>query len=490
MADYAGWPEKTIAVTTLQLDGRNPRIPSGGAELSQRDLIAELVQHDDVYDLARDIAEQGYSPLESLIGLKDDGKTIILEGNRRLAALKLLINPDLAPPAFLNRFQKLAEKGATPGMREVRVLHAPTREAAAPLILRKHTRDQVDRWSPLMQARFYRTLAAGGASLAEMARQYGTTAGDMARFLRTNSMYEAACRIDLPEDVRKKVHDPRNFPAAVLQRLIDIPKARTFLGIVFDDKGEIRGNVHRDEFAKGYARILSDIAREKIDTRKLNTVADAEKYLAGLKKDEPDKTRAGSFAGSDLAPVAPAVTKAAPGGIGGAVPSRTAPLGRSVIPPGTRSLIAHPRIREIFNELKRLRVDDYPNASAVLFRVLLEIALGHHLSSTGKDKPLQDWAKKQGKPATWCPTLHQMLNVVVKDTSIPLSAQERKAIQHMLSKPDSVLTLDDLDSFVHSPFPTPTFRELRGYWQKLAGLFEIILKDPPKPPPPVGAKSK
>ncbi len=61
MADYRTWPEKTVAVTTFQLDPKNPRIPAGG-ELQQRDLIAELVEHDDVYDLARDISHDGYSP--------------------------------------------------------------------------------------------------------------------------------------------------------------------------------------------------------------------------------------------------------------------------------------------------------------------------------------------------------------------------------------------------------------------------------------------
>ena len=60
MIDYSTWAEKKEPVTSLSLDPENPRIPlaGDGHELQQRDLIAELVAHDDVLDLARQIAER------------------------------------------------------------------------------------------------------------------------------------------------------------------------------------------------------------------------------------------------------------------------------------------------------------------------------------------------------------------------------------------------------------------------------------------------
>lgn len=80
MIDFAAWVEKQSQVTNLQLDAQNPRIPPSNAPLGQRELIAELVQHDKVYELARQITEQGYSPVEAMIGVVEDGKQIILEG--------------------------------------------------------------------------------------------------------------------------------------------------------------------------------------------------------------------------------------------------------------------------------------------------------------------------------------------------------------------------------------------------------------------------
>lgn len=62
MPDYASWPERKLSVADLLLDARNPRISTGEANLIQRQLIEELVEHDDVHDFAREIAHSGFDP--------------------------------------------------------------------------------------------------------------------------------------------------------------------------------------------------------------------------------------------------------------------------------------------------------------------------------------------------------------------------------------------------------------------------------------------
>jgi hypothetical protein len=216
MADYSKWEEKRVQVTSLLLDSENPRIPPTPKPMEQRELIAELVQHDKVIELAKDISNDGYSPVESLIVLRQGGKSIVLEGNRRVAALKLLLSPDTAPTEVLRQVRAFAANFDANSIKTVRALFAPSREAAAPLIMQKHTRSQVEQWEPVMKARFYRKLADGGLSAADMAKRYGGTAGEVAEFLRLEAAYELACRIDLPEAIRAKVHDPRSFPVYVL----------------------------------------------------------------------------------------------------------------------------------------------------------------------------------------------------------------------------------------------------------------------------------
>ena len=87
-----------IDVEAIYLDTNNPRHEPLE---SQEEAIEKLCQDEYVLQLAQDIAENGINPLESFAVLieKRGRKTtyIAVEGNRRLCAIKLLQDPDLAP---------------------------------------------------------------------------------------------------------------------------------------------------------------------------------------------------------------------------------------------------------------------------------------------------------------------------------------------------------------------------------------------------------
>jgi hypothetical protein len=487
MMDYSTWSEKFVAVTSLWLDPENPRIPTGSTALDQRALIEELVAHDDVMALAKEFAERGYAPVESLIGhVEEDGKTYVLEGNRRLAALKLLLSPDSAPDSVAKRVRTLAKSVNPEAIRKVRVLFAPTREAAAPLIMQKHTRNQVEKWDPLMQARFYRTLAKGGLTPATLASTYGSTPGDIAKFLRTDAAYEIARLIPLPEAVRTIVHDPRQFQVSALERLMDMPLARKTLGFDFDQDGSVRGAVEKPEFSKGFVRVISDIAKGDLTTRKINTVDDLKVYLSEIQHDLPNLKKKGTFTVADFAQAPSTSTTAASSTPN--KPARPSQTGQrrsaSVIPSGVSCTVKNERIREIFAELKSLPVEKKPNASAVLFRILVELSIGHYLEKTKKIRPLLDTAKKKGKPNDWFPALRQMLDALLKDPDLSIPTMARKRLGKLVSDKTSSLSVDGLDAFVHSPFTPPTARELRHYWDTFEDLFHVVLHEPPAPSKP------
>jgi hypothetical protein len=66
---------------------------------SQKDLIVALATHYDVLGLCGNIVEKGFHPDETLIVIPDEGgkqnRVTVLEGNRRLAACKILLNPNI-----------------------------------------------------------------------------------------------------------------------------------------------------------------------------------------------------------------------------------------------------------------------------------------------------------------------------------------------------------------------------------------------------------
>ena len=93
---------KQINIKDIFLDLENPRHEP---YQSQEEVIEYLCQNEYVFALAQDIVIMGVNPLEIMAiipntdNYSDDGAQtyIIAEGNRRLCALKLLDDPELAP---------------------------------------------------------------------------------------------------------------------------------------------------------------------------------------------------------------------------------------------------------------------------------------------------------------------------------------------------------------------------------------------------------
>ncbi|MFZ1961846.1 MAG: hypothetical protein WAU63_11435 [Methylovirgula sp.] len=107
-----------VPVGRIFLWTHNPRHPPLENESK---VIAQLCAKEDVYPLARDIAKHGLNPLERFgvvpVDKKKSGHAgpnyYANEGNRRLCAVKLLHDRELAPPNLRKAFQKLADDEAT-----------------------------------------------------------------------------------------------------------------------------------------------------------------------------------------------------------------------------------------------------------------------------------------------------------------------------------------------------------------------------------------
>lgn len=100
-----------VEIDRIFLDQQNPRHKP---YQTQAEVIDYLCNHESVLSLARDIAKNGLNPIEQFALLHDedaeddDATYIVAEGNRRICALKLLHDPDLAPTKLRNGFQQAA----------------------------------------------------------------------------------------------------------------------------------------------------------------------------------------------------------------------------------------------------------------------------------------------------------------------------------------------------------------------------------------------
>ena len=82
---------KLVEITQLQLDSKNPRLGRhfNDGNPSQEEILTEMKDWT-LDELAVSFIESGFWPQEALIIVEEDEQLIVLEGNRRLAALKLL----------------------------------------------------------------------------------------------------------------------------------------------------------------------------------------------------------------------------------------------------------------------------------------------------------------------------------------------------------------------------------------------------------------
>lgn len=92
-----------VTVESLLLDPENPRLPEDLQGAEQPIILAYLYEHDVLTELVDSYLTNGFFPNEQLLVLppREDGKRIVVEGNRRLGALKYLFHDATAREAGL-----------------------------------------------------------------------------------------------------------------------------------------------------------------------------------------------------------------------------------------------------------------------------------------------------------------------------------------------------------------------------------------------------
>lgn len=88
---------KKINYELIELDTYNPRLPTSLHNKSENDILEYMIMHGDVLSLIESIGESGFFPGEPIIIIKNGKNYKVIEGNRRLSAIKLINNPNLAP---------------------------------------------------------------------------------------------------------------------------------------------------------------------------------------------------------------------------------------------------------------------------------------------------------------------------------------------------------------------------------------------------------
>ncbi|WP_197465161.1 hypothetical protein PJ900_03015 (plasmid) [Tistrella mobilis] len=189
-----------ISVDWLKLDRENPRLVGIGARTTDESIIAQLFRGEELGELLQSISANGYLDIEPLIVCLDpaDQKFTVLEGNRRLAAIRLFREPTLADAIFRHERLKISvpeiDENIKSSLEEVSVYRVQDREDARSFIGFKHINGAA-KWESYAKAKFAAEwYKSGTVSLEDISEKIGDRHDTIKRMVAAIYVLEQAER--------------------------------------------------------------------------------------------------------------------------------------------------------------------------------------------------------------------------------------------------------------------------------------------------------
>jgi hypothetical protein len=182
-----------LQIDQLELDPENPRLPLSAQGADQQTILEFMVSRYEPIVIGRSIALHGFFPSEPLIVIssKAKGRYTVVEGNRRLVALKLLTDPKLRAAVGDSEWEKLAADVELPAQ-GIPVVTAESREDVAPIIGYRHIAG-IQEWDPYPKARFItQFIDRDKMSFSQVAQLVGESEADIRRYYRNYGIVEQA----------------------------------------------------------------------------------------------------------------------------------------------------------------------------------------------------------------------------------------------------------------------------------------------------------
>lgn len=182
---------RLIPLENLLLDFDNPRFKLEPDVKEQVDIANNLIMSYDVFTLAESIAGNGFFANEPLVAVesKIDGYYTVVEGNRRLSALKGLCIPEFRKKLFNpEKWSELARDSKVSDLSEVPVIVVKERAKATSMMGYRHI-SGISGWDPLAQARFVSKLVDHDKlSFDEAAKTVGKSRADVTTMYRNQGI--------------------------------------------------------------------------------------------------------------------------------------------------------------------------------------------------------------------------------------------------------------------------------------------------------------
>ena len=192
-------PPVKVPAARLRLDRESPRLMGRSEDATDESIIARLYSTG-LDELLQSMATNGYLDIEPLIAMPaaDSDKLTVLEGNRRLAALRLLREPELPRKIASSKKVHIALPEVEDSLRhtldEVTVHRVTKREDARAFIGFEHINGAA-KWSAYAKARFAADWhREGEVGIERIASALGDRQGAVKRMVSAVYVLEQAVR--------------------------------------------------------------------------------------------------------------------------------------------------------------------------------------------------------------------------------------------------------------------------------------------------------
>jgi hypothetical protein len=225
-----------LPVKLLDFDPMNPRWPRYLAKGDDGEIIEWMLREANAVELMVSIGAQGYFEGEPLIVVpsKTEPKHFeVVEGNRRLTAVKLLSRPELATTR--KKAVREAADAAKHKPKDLPVLIFDNREQILRYLAYRHVTG-IEPWEPLQKARYLEQLASStdfkklpkDELRRRLAKEIGSNSNYVARLLTGLAVYEEienANFFDIPD------LDERTISYSVLTTALTYEKLAKHIGL-------------------------------------------------------------------------------------------------------------------------------------------------------------------------------------------------------------------------------------------------------------------
>ena len=227
---------KVLNINQIKFDKKNPRLPKTSPR-NDSEIIKYLARKTGLTDLMISIGVNNFFPGETIVVTpSQNDKYTVLEGNRRLAALRLLQNPELAGNIrSIIRASKEAKHKPT----QIPAHVVNSRNDALKYLGFRHI-SGVQRWEPLAKARYLKLLFERTSEelepeqrCIEVTREIGSRSNTVRRNLDALAAYEAIEKRDFfdIEDL-----DEGSFQFGVFYTAIGDSEIASFVGVRKDSQ--------------------------------------------------------------------------------------------------------------------------------------------------------------------------------------------------------------------------------------------------------------